>query len=350
MWELFHGGWLAPNMYYLGHAGCVQVNNVRIAGVSGIYKFHDFRLGYHEKLPYDQSTVRSAYHIREFAVRKLSLLSSPRIFLSHDWPQSIEHHGDIRALLRHKGFLRADIDAGKLGSPPLLGLLRTLKPERWFAAHLHTYYEATVDHEATSSSQMVPPAVRNPEEIVIDDLDDLDGETSTQPISNATDRERHDSVNVESQRGPDELVRSEYASTKFLALDKCLPGRKYLEVVDLPSDTQDGEEQPVKLSFDPEWLAITKAFQPWLSTDRSQRPFPDENEARQMVGKELAWVTEHIPQKLGPDYAILECQRFSRTAPGPDDIDRSGKPPYYPNPQTAALCALLEMENKIEAT
>jgi hypothetical protein len=87
-----------------------------------------------------------------------------------------------------------------------------------------------------------------------------------------------------------------------------------------------------------------------------------------MVGKELAWITKHIPQQLGPDYAILECQKFSLTAPGPDDmpLDRNGKrkyssmiirgiglwctslAPYYPNAQTAALCSLLEMENKIE--
>ena len=41
----YHGGWLAPNIYFLGHAGCVQVNGVRIAGASGIYKSHDFPLG-----------------------------------------------------------------------------------------------------------------------------------------------------------------------------------------------------------------------------------------------------------------------------------------------------------------
>ena len=127
-------------------------------------------------------------------------------------------------MLRHKSFLRQDIDAGKLGSPPLMGLLKTLQPERWFAAHLHTYYEATVNHETTADSQTV---VQNPDEIVIDDLDD-DDETNTQPIANATDRTRHESA---SQRGPDKIVvRSEYGSTKFLALDKCLPGRKYLEV------------------------------------------------------------------------------------------------------------------------
>jgi hypothetical protein len=41
----YHGGWIAPNMYFLGHAGCVQVNGIRIAGSSGIFKAGDFRQG-----------------------------------------------------------------------------------------------------------------------------------------------------------------------------------------------------------------------------------------------------------------------------------------------------------------
>lgn len=47
LWELYHGGWLAPNIYFLGHAGCVRVNGIRIAGASGIFKSNDFRLGTH---------------------------------------------------------------------------------------------------------------------------------------------------------------------------------------------------------------------------------------------------------------------------------------------------------------
>lgn len=33
--ELPYGGWVAPNIYYLGYAGCVNVNGIRIAGLSG---------------------------------------------------------------------------------------------------------------------------------------------------------------------------------------------------------------------------------------------------------------------------------------------------------------------------
>lgn len=44
-WISAHGGFLAPNIYYLGVAGVVQVNGLRIAGASGIYGRHDYRLG-----------------------------------------------------------------------------------------------------------------------------------------------------------------------------------------------------------------------------------------------------------------------------------------------------------------
>ena len=41
----FHGGWLAPNIFFVGNAGCVQVNGIRIAGMSGIFYRHHYRQG-----------------------------------------------------------------------------------------------------------------------------------------------------------------------------------------------------------------------------------------------------------------------------------------------------------------
>ena len=38
-----YGGWVAPNIYYLGNAGVVQFGGLRIAGLSGIYKSNDYR-------------------------------------------------------------------------------------------------------------------------------------------------------------------------------------------------------------------------------------------------------------------------------------------------------------------
>lgn len=41
--ELFYGGWVAPNIYYMGAAGVVNLGGVRIAGLTGIYKSNDYK-------------------------------------------------------------------------------------------------------------------------------------------------------------------------------------------------------------------------------------------------------------------------------------------------------------------
>ena len=69
--ELPYGGWVAPNIYYLGYAGVVNVGGLRIAGISGIYKGHDFMKGHFESAPYTEATIRSVYHIRNLEVFRL---------------------------------------------------------------------------------------------------------------------------------------------------------------------------------------------------------------------------------------------------------------------------------------
>ena len=69
--DLYYGGWVCPNMYYLGHSGVVNFGGLRIAGISGIFYPRDFRTGYYEKDPFTQDMIRSAYHYREFEIKKL---------------------------------------------------------------------------------------------------------------------------------------------------------------------------------------------------------------------------------------------------------------------------------------
>ncbi|KAG6872557.1 hypothetical protein C0995_008901 [Termitomyces sp. Mi166 len=323
LWELYYGGWLAPNIYFLGHAGSVIVNGLRISGASGIYKDHDFRFGHHEKLPYDKSAQRSIYHIREYCVRKLSLLPQPDIFISHDWPQSIEHYGDLRGLLRHKRHLKADIDAGRLGSPPLMGLLKTLKPKWWFAAHLHTRFEATVPHDDPGRVNNETALSANPDEILIED-DDLVDKPATILLKNNPDE-----VTLSDEEQHVQSLPPKLSVTNFLALDKCLPKRRFLEVIDIPTPAFEQTGPPLSsagptLSFDPVWLAITRAFHPNLSLSRVQAAFPSEIHARALVEHELKWVYEHVRPKLDGGWAILECQKFVATAP-PIALVESGR-------------------------
>ncbi|XP_011495378.1 PREDICTED: lariat debranching enzyme [Ceratosolen solmsi marchali] len=191
--ELAYGGWVAPNIYYLGYAGVVTVGGLRIAGLSGIYKSHDYMRGHHEYPPYNDRTIRSAYHIRNLEIFRLKQLSGRiDMFMTHDWPLGITDFGNVKALLRKKSFLKRDIDNNVLGSPPGMELLKLHYPSHWFAAHLHCKFEAKVTK--------------------INDT-------------------KH---------------------TKFLALDKCLPRRNFLEIIDVEHD----KSIPIELCYDLEWLTI----------------------------------------------------------------------------------------------
>lgn len=76
--ELYFGGWVAPNIYYLGCSGVVRVKKgdfvVRIAGLSGIYNQKNFFKRDLNTLPLNSFNIRNVYHTRELEILKLSLV------------------------------------------------------------------------------------------------------------------------------------------------------------------------------------------------------------------------------------------------------------------------------------
>ena len=48
------------------------------------------------------------------------------------------------------------------------------------------------------------------------------------------------------------------------------------------------------LAFDPEWLAITRAFAPHMSVAHKQAAYPAEADARAAVAESLAWVRREV--------------------------------------------------------
>ena len=110
MHELPYGGWVAPMIYYMGYAGVVQFGPLRIAGISGIYKKHDYFQPHFETPPYDAHTLKSVYHVRQFdAMRLMKVKGDIDIMLSHDWPQNVAKFGDLKSLLKYKPFLANDV-------------------------------------------------------------------------------------------------------------------------------------------------------------------------------------------------------------------------------------------------
>ena len=116
-------------------------------------------MGHFERPPFSEDSIRSVYHVRELEVYRLAHLAQPHsadakkvdIFLSHDWPADVWNHGDCQALLRKKKHLADDVRSGRLGSPPLRALLGALQPAFWFAAHLHVKFSALVPHYGQQS-------------------------------------------------------------------------------------------------------------------------------------------------------------------------------------------------------
>ncbi|KLT42695.1 hypothetical protein CC85DRAFT_245382, partial [Cutaneotrichosporon oleaginosum] len=466
MWELYHGGWLAPNIYYLGCAGSVMVNGLRIIGASGIYKEHDYRKGHFEKVPYTPSTLRSVYHIRKYDVEKLSHLPPgvPTIFMSHDWPVGIAHHGNTRALLQRKKFFREEVENNTLGSPPLLELLKTIQPDYWFAAHLHVKFAALYEHspeKQKADAQSVRKEITevrkelekvevaepeeergsgydgvdvggrhaNPDEIAISD-DDGDVSSPTKHVANpdeiaisddddgeslAKDEGNPDEIAISDGEGdggetpnaprenPDEIAVSlsdeelegeleaalaqtlspssqdsatrerspastsaaptspaepkPPSTTRFLALDKCGPGKEFIQFLDIPAPQ---EQSPPRFTYDPHWLAITRALHPYLSLD-FYGSIPPREEQEALVADELVRIKQEgvlVPEdesdplphctpldwESADDIEVGRVQQFWPTAPAYP----GGEPgQWYTNPQTEAFCGMLGIQNKV---
>ena len=314
--ELFYGGWVAPNIYYLGAAGVVRFGGLRIGGLSGIYKSHDFAKGRYEMPPYDKGTLRSVYHVRNVEVYRMKCLGTRAgseatatsdgggggaveadesggdqgqpwrpldIMLSHDWPRGIEQHGDTASLLRKKKFFRQEVHDNTLGSPANEDVLHAIKPRWWFSAHLHVKFQATVRHASTSGDSdaddgkkphepsaaaaagLVPSQVADTTTSVVSDSEGV-----AQPSDDVVDDGRTTSfVGLESSACPTDSSIPDLTEqmTRFLSLDKCLPRRQHLQIVNIPIPPGDVDDEgtneterlsPLQIEYDAEWLAILR--------------------------------------------------------------------------------------------
>jgi lariat debranching enzyme len=175
------------------------------------------------------------------------------------------------------------IQTNTLGSPPGEVLLHSLKPKYWFAAHLHVKFSALVNHDeeerarASQQTENNHGVASNPDEI---DLDFDEGNEA----SNAADEKVTEESVIEEQ--PTTTTAN---VTRFLSLDKCLPGREFLQIIDVPgyksrghkaSGQENGDNFPVEFCYDTEWLAIMKATAPYMSFERHQTPLPNPDDMR----------------------------------------------------------------------
>lgn len=275
--------------------------------------------------------------------------------------------------MQKKPFFRKEIQTNTLGSPPLLSLLQELKPTYWLSAHLHVRYAALFKHNGSQTS--VTPSAELKQVLSMDKKQDPSSDLVTFPSSEDNkmkDSLNSDEINIEVD-SPDaneididdnnigltadqgvslkeDVINDEErsdnqrqedlsanASTRFLALSKCLEGQDFLQILTIPApydaddsyQTQDNEysevatKQPT-LRFSAAWLAILRATDPYLSLDRHQKRLPALEDAISIMKKEQDWVKLHchshsVPtENKGTDdhpLAIRRTQCFVQTAP-----------------------------------
>ncbi|KAG2178016.1 hypothetical protein INT43_003269 [Umbelopsis isabellina] len=251
--------------------------------------------------------------------------------------------------------------------------------------------EITIDFDeavdAEPSTKQVQSTV-DPNEIIIDDdfddigadeivdtnegVIDIDEEISKKvPAANATDISHnvttpHDELINENTEKTPMLDPSETKATRFLSLDKCLPGRQFLQVLDVATS-----EESFTFQYDLEWLAITQVTNKYLSMEYGQPPLPSDESLYRYVYKEPAKIVlylttlasevaekmEELQQKVANGTIDLAIpHNFVPTTPAHDDskpLTRQEVSNYvYPftNPQTESFCQKLEIENKFKSS
>lgn len=222
--------------------------------------------------------------MRNIEVYKLKQLKQPiDIFLSHDWPRSIYHYGNKKQLLKTKSFFRQEVENNTLGSPAASELLEYLKPTYWFSAHLHVKFAALMQHQATDKEQAGK-------------------------------------------------------ATKFLALDKCLPHRDFLQVLEIEHDPG----APAYLEYDVEWLTILRATDDLINVTGGLWNMPENN------GLHTRWdysateeAMKEVMEKLNHDPKV-PCN-FSVTAScyDPSKPQMQVQLLHRISPQTTEFCAQL---------
>ena len=192
----YYGGWVAPNIYYLGRSGLINVKGIRIGGVSGIYNKYDYFRGNFEKneneIKGDRKTI---FHLREFEIAKMSHIKNKiDILMTHDWPTNLVSDEDKDYVFKKKPHFKSDIIEGTLGSFPGEFLLKFLQPKYFICGHMHFYYKTKIDN------------------------------------------------------------------TEIFAFDKCLNKRQYFGLLEIKKSILSMNKYSNDIYIDPEWMAITHFF------------------------------------------------------------------------------------------
>lgn len=179
-------------------------------------------------------------------------------------------------------YFRDDIESNTLGSPPGMELLEHLYPSYWFSAHLHCKFAALIPEKGGARV------------------------------------------------------------TKFLALDKCLPKRKFLQVLEVRSQESDS----IQLDYDLEWLTILYLTNHLLSVKSNIHYMPGQYGVGRWTYTPTAKEKQTVYEKFNSNLQIPH--NFTQTVKSYDPIDtyvRIEQPELLINDQTTQFCQMLGIDD-----
>eukprot|EP00792_Barthelona_sp_PAP020_P003564 TRINITY_DN1565_c0_g1_i1.p1 TRINITY_DN1565_c0_g1~~TRINITY_DN1565_c0_g1_i1.p1 ORF type:complete len:417 (-),score=102.12 TRINITY_DN1565_c0_g1_i1:34-1284(-) len=164
LWENFFGGYIAPNIYYLGHTGCLNLYGNRIVGLSGIY--HDF--GHFKKFRgISKSNLVYGHQIRQYSVELLMKFGEylkslndrngdVKAYICHDWPTLIQEEERYVNPEQYKLMKRLNkrfMTPGQLQAFVHNDIIDNLDPDLCVCSHMH--FTAKIDLKLRSGKTSI---------------------------------------------------------------------------------------------------------------------------------------------------------------------------------------------------
>ncbi len=144
------GATLAPHCHYLGRTGMVELNGLRVAGLSGIHREATFTKPRPPLASMRDVSNKDFTFFNEQDVDRVLALGHVDVLLLHDWPAGIIPPEEAV----HFEGLRRSANPELVGNEYARLLVDALQPQLVLCGHLHRRYATTLQHPNGQQSRV----------------------------------------------------------------------------------------------------------------------------------------------------------------------------------------------------